>query len=116
MRSAAWPANLRHCQVGSPLEVSRRDMAARNWLFYKASKLCTCSARSLCGTPHKCCQQGSLACLDVGHQSPLRGQLLMDGYQDACTVLEADFGEPLADINYLQVPGEQQVFVCLQHQ
>ena len=44
--------------------------------------------------------------MNVGPDSALHAELLMDGLHEVCTVLEHDLGEPLADIYYIEELGE----------
>ena len=57
-----------------------------------------------------------LVSLDVGEGSALHEGLLMDGLRDTRTVLEADFGVEIADINYFAActdrRPEHRVFIC----
>ena len=51
-------------------------------------------------------QGGAVASIDVGSNSPLNTELLMDGYHEVCTVLESDLGHTvLADVYYLEELG-----------
>jgi hypothetical protein len=58
---------------------------------------------------------GRLACLDMS--APALAPLLMPGLEVARTVLEADLGQPLADVNYFsELAGRkpaERLFVCL---
>lgn len=59
--------------------------------------------------------QGRLCCLDVGPDSVLHYDLIMDGLQDVRTVLESDFGTSVIDVNYfasLHCPPQQRLFLC----
>ena len=63
----------------------------------------------------ECMVQGRLCCLDVGPDSILHHDLIMDGLQDVRTVLESDFGDSVADVNYfasLPFPPQQKLFLC----
>ena len=75
-----FPAHLGFCQLGSPLPF---DPAAMDW-------------RNLVWA------RGRVAALDLGPDSALHGELLMDGLHEARTVLEADFGEPLAELFWFE--------------
>lgn len=50
---------------------------------------------------------GTFAALYLGKDSLLQG-LVMEGLEDACTVLESDFGQPLADVIYLGGGGGEE--------
>ncbi len=59
--------------------------------------------------------QGRLCALDVGPESVLHHDLIMDGLQDVRTVLESDFGEGVIDVNYFaSILGSPQhrLFLC----
>ncbi len=59
--------------------------------------------------------QGRLCALDVGPDSVLHHDLIMDGLQDVRTVLESDFGQGIIDVNYFaSIPGSPQhrLFLC----
>lgn len=59
--------------------------------------------------------QGRLCCLDVGPDSTLHHDLIMDGLQDVRTILESDFGESVIDVNYfasLPFLPQQKLFLC----
>ena len=59
--------------------------------------------------------QGHLCALDVGPDSVLHYDLIMDGLQDVRTVLESDFGQGVIDVNYFaSIPGSPQhrLFLC----
>jgi len=90
-----FPVDLGFCQRGSPLAFDPGAQALRNVLWLG----------------------GRAACLDVGTRSELGAALLMDGLHEARTVLEADFGPPLADVFYLAElharKPEHRVFVLL---
>lgn len=108
-----WSIPLGNCQLGSTTEA--KSMRTRNWIFFKARGLHLRLAAST-GTAEssgRCTGQGSLACLDVGHGTPVRDMLVMEGYEEACTLLESDFGQPLADVNLFPSAPGQQLYVCL---
>lgn len=59
--------------------------------------------------------QGRLCCLDVGPDSILHHELIMDGLQDVRTVLESDFGDAVVDVNYfvsLPLLVQHRLFLC----
>ena len=59
--------------------------------------------------------QGQLCALDVGTDSVLHDDLIMDGLQDVRTVLESDFGQAVLDVNYfasLPGPAHRKLFLC----
>jgi len=74
-----WPVDLGFCQCGSPLAFDAAGMDWRNLLYFG----------------------GRSAAVDCRPGGQLHESLLMDGLREARTVLEADFGVPLADIYYL---------------
>ena len=77
--AARFPLDLGFCQAGSPLAWKQAGMDWRNLLWWR----------------------GGLAAVDLSGGSPLRG-LLMEGLgNEVQTVLEEDFGQPLADVVYL---------------
>jgi hypothetical protein len=49
---------------------------------------------------------GQAASINVGPNSPLNTDLLMDGLHEVCTILEDDLGETLADIYYIEELGK----------
>lgn len=49
---------------------------------------------------------GGAVSINVGPESYLNADLLMDGLHEVCTVLEEDLGEPLADIYYIEELGK----------
>jgi hypothetical protein len=76
----AFPADLGRCQRGSPLAYDAAAMDWRNVVYFA----------------------GALAALDLGPGGPLHAPLLMDGLREARTVLESDFGEPLAEVYHAE--------------
>lgn len=54
--------------------------------------------------------------LDAGESSALHHRLLMDGLQTTRTILESDFGLPLADLYFfpsaLEALPQHELFVC----
>ncbi|KAL3142892.1 hypothetical protein ABBQ38_003180 [Trebouxia sp. C0009 RCD-2024] len=88
-----FPINLGYCQQNSKLVYDQRAMDFRNMLWF----------------------QGRLCCLDVGPDSTLHHDLIMDGLQDVRTILESDFGESVIDVNYfasLPFLPQQKLFLC----
>lgn len=77
--------NLGNCQIGTPLEFESEAMAWRNIIWLGA---------------------GQAASINVGPESPLNTDLLMDGLHEVCTILEDDLGETLADIYYIEELGK----------
>ena len=80
------------------------------------------SAKSLNTAALSCSQlkvifvQGRLCCLDVGPDSVLHYDLIMDGLQDVRTVLESDFGTSVIDVNYfasLHCPSTAETVLVL---
>jgi hypothetical protein len=49
---------------------------------------------------------GQAASINVGSESSLGTELLMDGLHEVFTVLEGDLGETLADIYYIEELGK----------
>jgi hypothetical protein len=76
----AFPADLGRCQRGSPLAYDAAAMDWRNVVYFA----------------------GALAALDLGPGGPLHALLLMDGLREARTVLESDFGAPLAEVYHAE--------------
>jgi len=84
-----FPINLGHGQIASTVEYSQYAMSWRSVVWYN----------------------GTFAALYLGNNSLLQG-LIMEGLEDVHTVLESDFGQPLADLIYLddgeEYPGMKQ--------
>jgi hypothetical protein len=84
-----FPINLGHGQIASTIKYSQHAMSWRSVVWY----------------------DGTLAALYLGNDSLLQG-LVMEGLEDVYSVLESDFGQPLADIVYLddgeEYPGMKQ--------
>ncbi|KAL0033494.1 hypothetical protein WJX77_012129 [Trebouxia sp. C0004] len=88
-----FPINLGYCQQDSYLGYDETAMNLRNMLWF----------------------QGRLCALDVGPESVLHHDLIMDGLQDVRTVLESDFGQGVIDVNYFaSILGSPQhrLFLC----
>jgi len=107
--------NLGNCQIGTPLEFESEAMAWRNIIWY-VSEINFCisiltlnpnfSITWFISLPRRRLGAGQAASINVGHQSPLNMDLLMDGLHEVCTILEDDLGETLADIYYIEELGK----------
>lgn len=110
-----FPITLGYCQHNSKLMYDETSMDYRNMLWFQVSLVrCALTAwlHSQCKTS---LMQGRLCCLDVGPNSILHHDLIMDGLQDVRTVLESDFGTSVIDVNYfasLPFHPQQRLFLC----
>lgn len=110
-----FPINLGYCQRNSKLMYDERAMDFRNMLWFQVSIVTSHSAALLQSKHEDFFVQGRLCCLDVGPDSILHHDLIMDGLQDVRTVLESDFGRSVIDVNYfasLPSPPQQRLFLC----
>ena len=115
----SFPINLGYCQQNSHLVFDRTAMDFRNLVWFQVSNF-PASLQSLASTclhqqPTVKMVQGRLCCLDVGPDSILHHELIMDGLQDVRTVLESDFGDAVVDVNYfvsLPLLVQHRLFLC----
>lgn len=111
-----FPINLGYCQQKSKLVYKPRAMDFRNMVWFQVSMLsATFRVVLLQSRDRATWLQGRLCCLDVGPESILHHDLIMDGLQDVRTVLESDFGESVIDVNYfasLPFLPQQKLFLC----
>jgi hypothetical protein len=80
-----FPINLGHGQIASTVDYSQYAMSWRSVIWF----------------------HGTFAALYLGKDSLLQG-LVMEGLEDVYTVMESDFGQPLADIVYLDGGGGEE--------
>lgn len=87
LHECQFPVNLGYCQTNSTCEFSEEGMAWRNIIWIN----------------------NTAVALNVGPASSnmLGEQLVMDGLQETCTVLESDFGTCLADVYYFKIEGRR---------
>lgn len=110
-----FPINLGYCQQNSKLMYDERSMDYRNMLWFQVSLVHFAVTAWVHGKYKTSLMQGHLCCLDVGPNSILHHDLIMDGLQDVRTVLESDFGTSVIDVNYfasLPFPPQQRLFLC----
>jgi hypothetical protein len=108
--NSTFPLNLGYCQKGSPMPYDS-SMDLRNILWL--APLAACSAKGMCSDDWLA--SGTLLILDAREGGIVHRELVPDYLDDVRTISEDEFGNIVADVNYLNIantPFTSRIFIC----